>query len=215
MRGHIIAFEGIDGSGKSSQAKLLKDWLEAKGVPVYFTEWNSSEWLHDTIKEAKKKNLLTPLTYSLVHATDFADRYEKYILPMYRAGFVVISDRYVYTAYARDTVRGLSLDWVKKLYSFAIKPDIVFYIRVPASEALRRLKENRRKIKPNEAGADIFPDLKPEEGFLKYQGAVLEVYDRLAPEEGFHVIDGTRDPKSIQMEIRQKVGEVVWRRRES
>jgi len=211
MVGHIIAFEGIDGSGKSSQAKLLKDWLEAKGVPVYLTEWNSSEWLHETIKEAKKKNLLTPLTYSLIHATDFADRYEKYILPMYKAGFVVISDRYIYTAYARDSVRGLSIDWVARLYSFAIKPDIVFFIRVPAEEALRRLKENRRKIKPNEAGADVFPDLKPEEGFLKYQGAVLSVYDKLAPIESFYVIDGQRDPKSIQMEIREKVSEILWK----
>ena len=212
MVGHIIAFEGIDGSGKSSQAKLLKDWLEAKGVPVYLTEWNSSEWLHDTIKEAKKKNLLTPLTYSLIHATDFADRYEKYILPMYKAGFVVISDRYIYTAYARDSVRGLNIDWVAKLYSFAIKPDIVFFIRVTAEEALRRLKENRRKIKPNEAGADIYPDLKPEEGFIKYQSAVLEVYDRLAKTENFYVIDGTKDPKSIQMEIREKVSEILWKR---
>ncbi|BCU69090.1 dTMP kinase [Stygiolobus caldivivus] len=211
MVGHIIAFEGIDGSGKSSQAKLLKDWLEAKGVPVYLTEWNSSEWLHEIIKEAKKKNLLTPLTYSLIHATDFADRYEKYILPMYRAGYVVISDRYIYTAYARDSVRGLSIDWVAKLYSFAIKPDIVFFIRVTAEEALRRLRENRRKIKPNEAGVDVFPDLKPEDGFIKYQGAVLSVYDKLSKSENFYVIDGEKDPKSIQMEIREKVGEILWK----
>ncbi|QGR20309.1 dTMP kinase [Stygiolobus azoricus] len=211
MVGHIIAFEGIDGSGKSSQAKLLRDWLEAKGVPVYLTEWNSSEWLHEIIKEAKKKNLLTPLTYSLIHATDFADRYEKYILPMYKAGYVVISDRYIYTAYARDSVRGLSIDWVAKLYSFAIKPDIVFFVRVTAEEALRRLKENRRKIKPNEAGADVFPDLKPEEGFLKYQGAVLSVYDKLATIENFYVIDGERDPKSIQIKIREKVSEILWK----
>ncbi|MFP3260703.1 MAG: dTMP kinase [Sulfolobus sp.] len=212
MKGHLIAFEGIDGSGKSSQARLLKDWLEAKGVPVYLTEWNSSEWLHETIKEAKKKNLLTPLTYSLIHATDFADRYEKYILPMYKAGYVVICDRYIYTAYARDTVRGLSLEWVKDLYSFAIKPDITFYIRVEAQEALRRLKENRHKIKPNEAGSDIFPDLKPEDGFLKYQSKVLSVYDKISDDERFVVIDGKKPPKEIQMTIREKVGEILWKK---
>ncbi|MGC9105574.1 MAG: dTMP kinase [Thermoprotei archaeon] len=210
MRRLLIAFEGIDGSGKSSQAMLLRDWLEAKGVPVFLTEWNSSEWLHDTIKEAKKKNLLTPLTYSLIHARDFADRYEKFILPMYKAGYVVICDRYIYTAYARDSVRGVSLDWVRELYSFAIRPDVTFYIRVEVEEALRRLKENRHRIKPNEAGADVFPDLKPEEGFLKYQGLVQSVYDRIAKEEGFVVIDGKRNPREVQMEIRKVVGDLLW-----
>ncbi|MEM4147077.1 MAG: thymidylate kinase, partial [Metallosphaera sp.] len=129
MRGHIIAMEGIDGSGKSSQAKLLKDWLENK-VDTYLTEWNSSDWIHEVIKEAKKKNLLTPLTFSLIHATDFADRYERLILPMYRIGFTVVSDRYFYTAFARDSVRGVNINWVRQLYSYAMKPDVTFFIRV-------------------------------------------------------------------------------------
>ncbi|AOL17279.1 dTMP kinase [Sulfolobus sp. A20] len=208
MRGMLIAFEGIDGSGKSSQASLLRDWLSKKKY-TYLTEWNSSEWIHDIIKEAKKKNLLTPLTFSLIHATDFADRYEKYILPMLSCGFIVIADRYIYTAYARDTVRGVNMEWVKKLYSFAIKPDIIFYIRVPPEIALKRLKNARRQIKPAEAGADVFPNLTPEEGFLKYQSAITEVYDRIAEENGFTIIEGVRNPREVQKEIRRKVME-IW-----
>lgn len=206
-RGGIIALEGIDGSGKSSQASLLRDWLNMR-TDTYLTEWNSSEWVHDIIKEAKKKNMLTPRTYSLIHATDFADRYEKYILPMVKSGFIVVSDRYVYTAYARDTVRGNSLDWVRRLYSFALKPDLTFYIRVPAEVALKRILESRRQIKPNEAGFDIFPDQEPEEGFVKYQSAILDIYDSIAEEEGFIVIDGSRTPREVQTDIRKRVLEV-------
>ncbi len=208
MKGLLIAFEGIDGSGKSSQALLLKDWMSRRRF-TFLTEWNSSEWIHDIIKEAKKKNLLTPLTFSLIHATDFADRYEKYILPMLRLGLAVICDRYIYTAYARDTVRGVSLEWVKKLYSFARRPDLVFYIRVPPEVALERLLRSRRQVKPTEAGADVFPDLPPEEGFIKYQSAILEAYDKVAKEEGFVVIDGTKDPREVQGEIRKRVME-LW-----
>ncbi|MBB5255076.1 dTMP kinase [Sulfurisphaera ohwakuensis] len=207
-KGVLIAFEGIDGSGKSSQATLLKDWIELKR-DVYLTEWNSSDWIHDIIKEAKKKDLLTPLTFSLIHATDFSDRYERYILPMLKSGFIVISDRYIYTAYARDSVRGVDIDWVKKLYSFAIKPDITFYIRVSPDIALQRIKKSKRKIKPQEAGADIFPGLSPEEGFLKYQGLITEIYDKLVKDENFIVIDGTKTPKEIQIQIRKFVGELI------
>ncbi|EZQ10597.1 MULTISPECIES: dTMP kinase [Acidianus] len=212
MAGHIIAFEGIDGSGKSSQAKLLKDWLEAR-VDSYLTEWNSSEWIHEVIKEAKKKSLLTPLTFSLIHATDFADRYERLILPMFLSGFTVVSDRYIYTAYARDTVRGVNLNWVKRLYSFAKKPDVTFFIRVSPEIALKRLTGSRRGIKPQEAGSDVFPELTPEDGFLKYQGMVLEVYDKFAKEEEFVIIDGNRSPREIQMEIRNTVSELLWKER--
>ncbi|AHC52078.1 thymidylate kinase [Sulfolobus acidocaldarius SUSAZ] len=210
MKGILIAFEGIDGSGKSSQASLLKSWLSKRRY-TFITEWNSSEWIHDIIKEAKKKNLLTPLTFSLIHATDFADRYEKYILPMLKCGFIVIADRYIYTAYARDSVRGVDIEWVKKLYSFAVKPDITFYIRVPSEVALKRLKSSRRQIKPTEAGADVFPNLTPEEGFIKYQSSIIEVYDRIAEENNFVVVDGTKDPRQVQSEIRGKVME-LWRR---
>ncbi|AGJ61823.1 dTMP kinase [Saccharolobus islandicus] len=209
MKGLLIAFEGIDGSGKSSQAVLLKDWIEMRR-DVYLTEWNSSDWIHDIIKEAKKKNTLTPTTFSLIHATDFSDRYERFILPMLKSGFVVICDRYIYTAYARDMVRNVDFNWVKKLYSFAIKPNFTFYIRVTPEVALERIKKAKRKIKPQEAGIDILGELPLEEGFLKYQGMVVEIYDKIAKEESnFITIDGNRPLKDVQMDIRKILGEYI------
>jgi dTMP kinase len=209
MKGLLIAFEGIDGSGKSSQAVLLKDWIEMRR-DVYLTEWNSSDWIHDIIKEAKKKNTLTPTTFSLIHATDFSDRYERFILPMLKSGFVVICDRYIYTAYARDVVRNVDFNWVKKLYFFAIKPNFTFYIRVTPEVALERIKKAKRKIKPQEAGIDILGELPLEEGFLKYQGMVVEIYDKIAKEESnFITIDGNRPLKDVQMDIRKILGEYI------
>ncbi|WP_278465353.1 dTMP kinase [Saccharolobus islandicus] len=209
MKGLLIAFEGIDGSGKSSQAVLLKDWIEMRR-DVYLTEWNSSDWIHDIIKEAKKKNTLTPTTFSLIHATDFSDRYERFILPMLKSGFVVICDRYIYTAYARDVVRNVDFNWVKKLYSFAIKPNFTFYIRVTPEVTLERIKKAKRKIKPQEAGIDILGELPLEEGFLKYQGMVVEIYDKIAKEESnFITIDGNRPLKDVQMDIRKILGEYI------
>src|SRR5450756_2859567 len=107
--GRLIAVEGLDGSGKSTQIYLLKRWLEAEGIKVYFSEWNSSELVKSATSKGKKRELLTPTTFSLIHATDFADRYERHLLPLLRAGYIVLCDRYIFTAFARDVVRGLSL----------------------------------------------------------------------------------------------------------
>lgn len=206
MRGKLIAFEGLDGSGKSSQSVLLRDWI-GQSRDTYLTEWNSSDWIHDIIKESKKKELLTPLTFSLIHATDFADRYEKFILPLLRIGYIVIADRYVYTAYARDKARGVDSSWIKKLYSFAVKPDITFYIRVKPEIAYARVKLQRRQINLQESGHDIFPDLDQKSGFLRYQEMILETYDQISDENGFTILDGNSSPREIQMGIRKTIGE--------
>jgi len=117
--GRLIAVEGLDGSGKSTQLYLLKRWLEMKGLKVFFTEWNSSLLIKKATSKGKKRQLLTPTTFSLIHCTDFADRYERQILPLLKAGYLVLCDRYIYTAFARDTVRGCSQSWLQNLYSFA------------------------------------------------------------------------------------------------
>ena len=136
--GKLIAVEGLDGSGKSTQIYLLKRWLELEGYKIFFTEWNSSSIVKRANRKGKKRQLLTPTTFSLIHCTDFADRYERQILPLLHAGYIVLADRYIYTAFARDGVRGCDRDWIRKLYHYARRPDITFFFNVPLKVALSR-----------------------------------------------------------------------------
>ncbi|HXH28040.1 MAG TPA: dTMP kinase [Candidatus Polarisedimenticolia bacterium] len=203
--GKLIVVEGIDGSGKTTQIKLLHKWLEARGDPVVFTEWNSSELVRQATKRGKKKNLLTPTTFSLLHATDFADRLTYSIIPYLKAGITVLADRYIYTAFARDVARGVDARWVRDLYAFAVRPDLVFYFRVPIDVAVSRILSSRTKIKFYEAGMDLGLSPDPAECFRLFQGRVLAEYDRITPEYGFHVIDGTRSIDSQQQQVRDSV----------
>ena len=129
FHGRLIVVEGIDGSGKSTQISLLSQWLRRRGFAVAFSEWNSSPLVRETTRRGKKKEMFTPTTFSLIHATDFADRLERYILPLLKAGAVVCADRYAYTAFARDAVRGVDPAWVRNLYRFAIQPTWRFISR--------------------------------------------------------------------------------------
>lgn len=190
--GTLIAVEGLDGSGKTTQVRLLYSWLAGLGCKVFFSEWNSSDIVRGATKRGKKKQLLTSTTFSLIHATDFADRYERQIRPMLRGGYVVLCDRYVFTSFARDRVRGCDAQWLKELYSFARVPDIVYYFRVPLNIALNRILEGRTKLKYHEAGMDLGLAGDLTESFRIFQGKVMEQYDRMADEFGFTVIDATR-----------------------
>jgi dTMP kinase len=204
-RGRLIVVEGIDGSGKSTQIKLLHKWLEARGHQVVFTEWNSSDLVRQATKRGKKKNLLTPTTFSLLHATDFADRLTYRILPYLKAGITVLADRYIYTAFARDVARGVDPRWARDLYSFAVRPDAAFYFRVPIEVAVERILGTRAKIKFYEAGMDLGLSPDAVESFRIFQGRVLEEYDRMTEEFGFRVIDGTRPIDSQQQQVRSIV----------
>src|SRR5512140_1158220 len=155
LPGKLIAVEGLDGSGKSTQLYLLKRWLELRGLKVYFTEWNSSLIVKQATKKGKKRQLLTPTTFSLIHCTDFADRYERQILPLLRAGYIVLADRYIFTALARDAVRGVDRGWIESLYNFAVHPDITFDFRVALEISLARILEGRPALKYHEAGLDM------------------------------------------------------------
>jgi dTMP kinase len=145
--GRLFVVEGIDGSGKSTQLSLLHRWLESEGHPVVSSEWNSSPLVKKVTRRGKKKKLLTPMTFSLIHATDFADRTEHQIVPPLKAGSVVLADRYMYTAFARDATRGVNREWVRELYGFAVKPTVAFYFRVPLDEAMRRHRSGRAELK--------------------------------------------------------------------
>jgi len=205
--GKLIIVEGIDGSGKSTQIKLLKSWLESKGYPVFMTEWNSSELVKQTTKEGKKKKSLTPTTFSLLHATDFADRLSFEILPPLKAGMIVLADRYAYTAFARDVTRGVSASWVRKLYRFAIKPNLAFYFKVPLQVAIERILSGRPKLKYYEAGMDLNLSQSPEESFKIFQGMILKEYDRIVDEFGLEVVDATLEIEEQQNQVRQRVAD--------
>ena len=207
--GKLIVVEGIDGSGKSTQIRLLNRWLISRGYSVFFTEWNSSALVRNTTKQGKKKDLLTPTTFSLLHATDFADRHQDVILPALKAGMVVLADRYVYTAFARDAVRGVDPQWVRDIYSFAAKPDLVFYFRVPIQTSLKRIAGARAKIKYHEAGMDLHLSSDLQTSFKLFQGRVLEEYDRLTREYGFHVVDATLTIEAQQEEVRRAALDVL------
>ncbi|TSA17939.1 MAG: dTMP kinase [Nitrosopumilales archaeon] len=204
-RGKLIIVEGIDGSGKSTQLHLLEKWLAFKGVNVFKSEWNSSEMVKEITSKGKKKGLLTPTTFSLLHATDFADRYERNISPLLRAGYFVLADRFVYTAFARDIVRGCNPAWVKKVYDFAVKPDVAFYFKVPVDIAVDRILIGRPKLKYYEAGMDMNLSNDPYESYRIFQGRIIEQYDSLAESEGFTIIDGTLNIEEQQNIVRKKI----------
>ncbi len=204
-KGKLIVVEGIDGSGKSTQIKLLHKWLEARGEQIFLTEWNSSDLVREATRRGKKKNLLTPTTFSLLHATDFAHRLTFQIIPYLKAGMTVLADRYVCTAFARDIARGVDPRWVRDLYSFAPVPDVTFYFKVPLEVAVTRIVGSRAKIKFYEAGMDLGLSTDPVASFRLFQGRVIKEYDRMAPEYAFQVMDATRSIDSQQQKVRSIV----------
>ena len=156
---------------------------------MFVTEWNSSALVKAATKTGKKKNALTPTTFSLLHATDFADRLLYKIIPPLKAGMLVLADRYAYTAFARDTARGVDRQWVRDLYAFAVKPDLAIYFRVSIDVSLDRLLMRRIKLKFYEAGMDLGLSSNATESFKIFQGRVLKEYDGLVDEYGLDVID--------------------------
>jgi dTMP kinase len=203
--GKLFVVEGIDGSGKSTQLALLAKWLSAEGQRVFVTEWNSSALVKAATRTGKKKNALTPTTFSLLHATDFADRLLYKIIPPLKAGMIVLADRYTYTAFARDATRGVDRHWVRELYSFSVRPDLALYFRVPIEVSLDRLMARRVKLKFYEAGMDLGWSANPVESFKLFQGRVLEEYDRLVAEFGLEVVDARGSITEQQQVVRRLI----------
>lgn len=207
--GRLITVEGIDGSGKSTQLLLLERWLASRGFRVHFTEWNSSRLVRRSMKRGKKKDLLTPTSFSLLHAVDFADRLTYEIIPPLKAGMIVLADRYVYTAFGRDVARGVDARWVRAVYSFAPRPDLALYFRVPIDVSLDRLLAGRTKLKYHEAGMDVGLATDPAESFRLFQSRVLDIYDQLTVQFGLRVVDATGDIPSQQKTVRRMVHEML------
>ncbi len=205
--GKLFVVEGIDGSGKTTQLALLAKWLSAAGHPVFVTEWNSSALVKAATKTGKKKNSLTPMTFSLLHATDFADRLLYNIIPPLKAGMIVLADRYAYTAFSRDAARGVDRRWVRELYSFAVRPDLAVYFRVPIEVSTDRLLARRVKLKFYEAGMDMGWSTNAIESFKMFQGKVLDEYDRLVDEFELSVINASGSITEQQRTFRKLVSQ--------
>jgi dTMP kinase len=205
LPGRLFIVEGIDGSGKSTQLDLLHKWLTSRGYLVVFSEWNSSAIVKGTTRRGKKRRLLSPVSFSLIHAADFASRVYSQIRPALQAGAIVLADRYVYTAFARDSVRGISRSWLRDLYSFAVRPTRAFYFDVPLEEAVSRIMEGRPVMKYYEAGLDLGLSDDPQESFRLYQGMIRAEYERLVEEFGLIRIDATENLILQQRRMRDLV----------
>jgi len=203
--GRLVAVEGLDGSGKSTQIYLLKRWLELQSLKVFFSEWNSSDLVKNATSKGKKRELLTPTTFSLIHATDFADRYERQLVPLLRAGYIVLCDRYIFTAFARDTVRGCPPKWVRGIYNFAALPDLTFFFKADLEVSLHRILDGRPELKYFEAGMDLRLSADPYESFRLFQGRILEQYLAMSTEFNFLVIDANQRVEAQQSLVRQLV----------
>jgi len=203
--GKIIAIEGTDGVGRSTQIRLLREWLEVQGYGVIETGWTRSELMQPTIELAKASNTLNKLTFVLLYATDFADRLEKEIIPALKAGFIVLSDRYIFTAMARAGVRGVDRAWMRNLYGFAIAPHLVFYLKIDEKALIRRVLQ-ARGMDFWESGMDMKLGDDIYESFRAYQRSLLREYNSMADEFGFRVLDAKRKVEVIQDELRRQIG---------
>ena len=204
-KGILIAVEGLDGSGKSTQAHLLVEWLRSLGAPVHYTEWNSSPLVASSTKAAKKARRLKPETFHLIHAADFADRYERQIQPLIEVGGIVVCDRYKFTALARDGSRGIDMDRIERCYSFAIEPDLTLYFKVSPDVSLSRINKGREQLKFYEAGLDMNLSKDPFESYLILQGRQREIYDGLTRSGRMIEVDADRTIPEVLRSVREVV----------
>lgn len=206
--GLLIVIEGTDGAGRSTQIEKLREWLAIESYGVVISQWKTSKLMSNVIDNAKERNLLNAHTFSLLYASDFADRLEQNIVPALKAGLIVLADRYTYTAYARDVVRGVSPEWARTLYDYAPQPDLVFYLKMPVETLLKRIIATSG-LNYYESGRDIGLSTDFYESFKIYQRKIIAEYTKMEQEFGFIPIDGTLKVDTIQNKLRAKVGELL------
>lgn len=206
--GLLIVIEGTDGSGKSTQLELLKNSIQAQSYGVMVSEWKTSRLIANVIDEAKDRNLLNATTYSLLYASDFVDRLENQIIPALKSGFIVLLDRYYYTALARDVVRGQDIEWVKNLYDYAPEPDLIFYLDMPVDVLLKRII-GTTGLDFYESGRDMGFSTDFYKSFEIYQKKCLEQYNNMKSEYNFKSIDGTLPIKDIHNIMNAEVQKIL------
>jgi dTMP kinase len=209
LRGKLIALEGADGSGRSTQIEQLNAWLENLGYATVNVGLKRSMLVAEELDTAQQGNILSHTTRSLFYATDFADQLENRIIPALKAGFIVVADRYIYTLMARDIVRGANREWVKSLYSIALIPDVVFYLRVSPQQLVERNFKKNATLSYWESGMDVGLSRDMFESFMRYQRLIQAEYRRMQEEYGFDVINGNRSTRTIANELRAKIQGVL------
>nr|MBI3612288.1 thymidylate kinase [Nitrospirota bacterium] len=204
LKGKLIAIEGTDGVGRSTHIEMLQEWLEVQGYGVVTTGWTRSNLMSKTIEMAKQGNILDRWSFSLLYATDFADRLEHQIIPALRSGFIVLADRYIYTAFARDFVRSGDRSWIRDAFGFAVVPDLVCYLRIDVDTLALRVIETKG-MNFWESGMDLRLGGDLYDSFKKYQGLLIEEFDKMAEEFTFEVVDARKPPEEIQEALRGKI----------
>lgn len=208
LKGKLIAIEGTDGVGRSTHIDLLQEWLEVQGYGVITTGWTRSNLMSKTIEMAKQGNILDRWSFSLLYATDFADRLEHQIIPAMRSGFIVLADRYIYTALARDAVRSGDRSWIRNVFGFAVVPDLVCYLRIDVDTLALRVIETKG-MNYWESGMDLRLGDDLFDSFKKYQSSLIEEFDKMAEEFRFEVIDARKPPEEIQDSLRSKIQPIL------
>ncbi len=205
LGGRLIVVEGADGSGRSTQIRTLRDWLEGEGHAVVDFGLRRSTLVSAELSKAKNGNVLGHLTRSLFYATDFLDQMENVVVPALRAGFVVLCDRYMYTLMARDVVRGAPINWVESLFSIALVPDAVFYLRVSPQILVERNFQKHPTLDYWESGMDLGLSPNMFESFIKYQRLIQREFARMQERYGFHVVDGNRSVRAVSYELKRRI----------
>ncbi|MBA2284573.1 MAG: thymidylate kinase [Ktedonobacteraceae bacterium] len=207
--GRLIAAEGVDGSGKSTQLQLLRFWLQSEGYEARIVTWQPSKLIKRALKAGKKQGYMDPMLLSILQAADFAESYEREIVPALRRGAIVLADRYVYTALARDLARGVEQRWIEDVYRFALRPDLAIYFQITADQSLERILSGASRVKYYQAGLDLKLSANPIENFRSFQRRILQEYERVLA--GLHVLrlDATQTVKEQQRLLRQAVTQVL------
>jgi len=203
--GRLIAAEGLDGSGKSTQLQLLQFWLQAEGYEVLLTEWTPSKLIRRALKAARKQGQPDPMLLSILHAADFAELYERNIVPALQHGAIVLTDRYVYTALARDLAHGVERSWIEHIYGFAVQPDLGIYFQISAEQSLERILSNHPRLKYYQAGMDLELSLDPIASFYAFQQRILHEYENMIDAYALLRLDATLPVKQQQHLLRKAV----------
>jgi dTMP kinase len=210
LKGKLIVLEGTDGVGRSTHITLLKQWLENHGHAVLDTGMTRSALAGKRLKQAKEGHTLGGITMSLFYATDFADRLENEIIPALRAGFVVLTDRYIYSLMARAIVRGADPEWLHEVYGFALRPDAIFYLRVNIDDLVTRVLQSTG-FDYWESGMDMHMGEDMYESFVRYQKFLLAEFDKMVETHGFEIVDASGSVEEVFENLRDRVDRVVAR----